>query len=675
MEIRQRYCLLLALVVPWLLSAAATAQQDSLTLQLQEVETVEHFRVEKLTTATPVQAFTRGQLQNLNAMQLSDAVKHFAGVSIKDYGGLGGMKTVSVRSMGAQHTAISYDGVTLSDTQSGQIDISRFSLENVESLQLANGQSADILCTARQMAAASLLQIQTQAPVFEAGRRHRAKLSLGAGSFGLLQPSIRWEQRLGEHWAYRLAGEHCYSNGRYPYTLAYGTAGDSVAHKIRRHNQVHNTHLEAELYGQPKVKAQWRSKIYYYQSQKELPNATTFYNDNQQAMLRERQAFLQSTYRQELSDIWSIQAALKYQNSYQGYFDQSSLATELGTKEYHYYQQEYYGSFSALYRCLPGLSLALNNDLAVNQMQAEGLSDFAEPTRYSLLSGIAAKYHNPWLTANASLLGSLIKETVKYGNAGHDYLRWSPYASLSVKPFEGEYYLRSFIKHSFRLPSFNDLYYGPVGNVDLKPETAMQYNLGLTWAQHLSEWFPLLQGSIDAYYNRVDDKIVAIPTKNLFVWSMMNLGRVDIHGLDVACSAGWQAGAAGRIGLSAHYSYQRALDHTSKEGSSGKVYGHQIAYIPLHSGGGQLSFETPYGTLAYAVMISGDRYVLGQNIAANRLEGYSDHSLSYRKDLRWKNFGATFKLEVLNLLDENYAVIKYFPMPGRSLRGSLSITL
>ena len=68
------------------------------------------YQTRELRSATPTQLFTKEQLQNMQALQLSDAVKHFAGVTVKDYGGIGGLKTVSIRSLGAEHTAIGYDG-------------------------------------------------------------------------------------------------------------------------------------------------------------------------------------------------------------------------------------------------------------------------------------------------------------------------------------------------------------------------------------------------------------------------------------------------------------------------------------------------------------------------------------------------------------------------------------
>lgn len=665
-------CLCLALTQALLI----LAQEDSLSMQLKDIEVVERFSIEEVRATSPMQSLDSEQLARLNVLQLADALKHFAGLSIKDYGGLGGMKTVSIRSLGAHHTAISYDGITLSDTQTGQIDISRFSIDNVERLQVANGQGMDIFCTARQMAAAGLLEIQTKAPSFEAGRRHRAKLKFGAGSFGLLHPSLRWEQKLSEQVSYSLDGEYTYSHGRYPYRLAYGAAAaDSVAQKIRQNNQIGHGRIEGELYVRPSEQEEWRSKIYYYQSYRQLPNATIFYNDYQKAELHDRQAFVQSKYSKDINEIWAIKAALKYQNSYQKYQDQGSLATKPEYAQSEYYQQEYYASFSTLYRALEGLSFAFNNDVSINHMDAKGLANFAEPTRYSWLSAIAGKYQHEKLSANASLLGTFVEESTAQGQAGKHHIRWSPYVALSVKPFEQACYLRGFFKHSFRLPSFNDLYYGKVGNIDLKPESAWQYNLGITWAKHVCQWFPRVYVSADAYYNRIEDKIVALPTKNLFVWSMMNLGRVDIHGLDISLQSSLRPHQGYDIHLSGHYTYQQALDRTSDEGVSGKVYGHQIAYTPRHSGGGQISLDSPYGQISYAMTICSERYILGQNIPANRLEGYSDHSISYQKQFRLNNYQSDFTFEILNLFDENYALIKYFPMPGRSFRASISITL
>ena len=98
--------------------------QDSL-LKLQEVKII---ALKQKHTIAPSQQITNNNFKNFAAYNIADAVRNFAGVNVKDYGGIGGLKTVSVRSLGANHTAVLYDGVAISDSQNGQIDFGKFIL-------------------------------------------------------------------------------------------------------------------------------------------------------------------------------------------------------------------------------------------------------------------------------------------------------------------------------------------------------------------------------------------------------------------------------------------------------------------------------------------------------------------------------------------------------------------
>ena len=150
------------------------------------------------------------------------------------------------------------------------------------------------------------------------------------------------------------------------------------------------------------------------------------------------------------------------------------------------------------------------------------------------------------------------------------------------------------------------------------------------------------------------DKIVATPTKNLFIWSMVNLGKVDIKGIDATASLSLQPLDKLRINLSGNYTYQRALDVTNSNPNSpeGKVY--------------KLN-------LSYSFLFSGKRYMLGQNISDNRLDSYSDHSISAYRDFKIQKVTASLNLEVLNLMNRNYEIVKNFPMPGRSVRVTIGV--
>lgn len=642
---------------------------------IPEIQISDVYQTREVRSSSPLQILSKDALKNLHALQVSDAVKHFAGVTVKDYGGIGGLKTVSIRSLGAQHTAIGYDGIALTDCQTGQIDIGRFSLDNVDQLSLSNGQSDNIFQPARFFASAGILNIQTLTPRFEEGKRTNVSASFKTGSWGLVNPSLLLEQQLNRKWTVTANGEWMSSDGQYPYTLHYGNAeGDLTSREKRKNTDVQTLRAEAGLYGNFSDKEQWRLKAYYFQSSRGLPNATTFYYDFSTQHLWDKNTFIQSQYKKEFSKQWVFQTSAKWNWNYQRYLDPDSKNSS-GKTENSYYQQEYYLSASVLYRLLSNLSFSLSTDGSINTMNAD-LKNFVHPTRYSWLTAFAGKYMNDWLTLSASALATVINEDVEKGGSAGNHRKLTPYVSASFKPLQNEELrIRLFYKDIFRLPSFNDLYYEEVGNSKLKPENARQYNVGVTYSKNVCSFLPYLSATIDGYYNKITDKIIAYPTKNLAVWSMRNLGSVEIKGVDATASIALQPWENIRINLSGNYTYQRALDVTNSDLDSeeGRTYRHQIAYTPRVSGSGQAGIETPWINLSYSFLFSGKRYQQGENIAENRLDSYSDHSISASRSFKIMQTNTSVSVEVLNIADKNYEIIRNFPMPGRSVRATISI--
>ena len=661
------------------LSTSLFAQQQRVdtarTYYIPEITVSDIYQTREVRSTAPLQIFSKDALKNLNALQVSDAVKHFAGVTVKDYGGIGGLKTISIRSLGAQHTAVGYDGITLTDCQTGQIDLGRFSLDNVDQLSLSNGQSDNIFQPARFFASAGILNIQTLTPRFEDGKHTNISASFKTGSWGLVNPSLLLEQRISRKWTVSANGEWMSSNGHYPYTLYYGNEeGDLSSREKRKNTDVQTFRAEVGLYGNFSDKEQWRLKAYYFQSSRGLPNATTFYYTHSSQRLWDKNTFIQSQYKKEFNRQWVFQTSAKWNWSYQRYLDPDYKGST-GEIENSYYQQEYYLSGSVLYRLLNNLSFSLSSDGSINTMNAN-LNDFAHPTRYSWLTAFAGKYVNNWLTLSASALATVIYEQADKGGSAGNHRKLSPYVSASFKPFDKEEFrIRIFYKDIFRLPSFNDLYYGETGNNKLKPENARQYNIGLTYSKDVCPFLPYLSATVDTYYNKITDKIIAYPTKNLAVWSMRNLGSVEIKGIDVTGNVSLQPCEKLRINLSGNYTYQQALDVTNSDPASeeGRTYKHQIAYTPRVSGSGQVGIKTSWVNLSYSFLFSGKRYTQGENITENRMESYSDYSISVGRELTIRKINTSIHIEVLNIANNNYEIIKNFPMPGRSVRATFSI--
>ena len=137
----------------------AYAQSDSISLREGEVTAIA--QKSSFKASTPVQQLSAERMSALGIGSMAEALKHLSGITVRDYGGAGGMKTVSVRGIGARHTGVVYDGMAISDCQTGEIDLSRFDTDNTRSMTLAIGDADNIFVPARNAASPAALYIET----------------------------------------------------------------------------------------------------------------------------------------------------------------------------------------------------------------------------------------------------------------------------------------------------------------------------------------------------------------------------------------------------------------------------------------------------------------------------------------------------------------------------------
>jgi outer membrane cobalamin receptor len=663
------YCkkeLLLCAGLSFAVMQAAAQGKDTVAVRsLSGVEIVEKAPPSAMRASVPVQQLDRAGIDRLGMEELSEAVTRFAGVTVQDYGGIGGLKTVSVRSLGSQHTAVSYDGITITDAQRGQVDLSCFSLDNVESVTLAIGQADDIFQPARMYASAGTLNIRTVEPAFD-GRSSHLRIKIKGGSFGLFNPSARYEQKLSDLFSISAHAEWMSAKGDYPFTL---TNGQLVTQETRRNSDIQSLRTEANVYGRFARGGTMQAKLYYYDSERGLPGSVVLYTTRTNERLWDRNLFAQLHYKMPLSRMLTWQAQAKYNHTYSLYHNideqyADGLVADRNT------QQEYYGS-TGLWLAPPvsAWSASLSSDVSHTSL-AGNVAGALSPERLTSLTALAAQYRDARLTATASLLATVISDEVKQGVRPADKRRLSPAVSFSFRPLREEALrLRVSYQDVYRVPTFTDLYYIRMGNTNLRPERATQFNAGLTWSGRVGTVARHATLSVDGYYNRVADKIVAIPT--MYVWKMMNLGRVGIRGADVNASAECPLrGETYVLLLSSAYSYRHAVDMTDP---ASKNYRHQIPYTPRHSATASVTFENPWVNAGYMLTLTGERYVLPQNIAANRMGGYAEHTVGLNKTIATRACRIRLQGEALNVGGKSYDVVRYYPMPGRSFRFSVNI--
>lgn len=643
-----------------------SAQQDSLekvnALKEVEIKTIKLSR--RQTSSTPLQILSGAELEKLNSLSVADAVRYFSGVQLKDYGGIGGLKTINVRSMGSNHTAVFYDGVQLGNAQNGQVDLGKFSLDNIEEIELYNGQKSSILQSAKGFASASSLYLKARQPNFEPGRSNRLKAAFRTGSFGLINPSILWQSKLSEHTYSTVSAELKKANGRYKYRITNGVY-DTTA--VRTDGDVEAMRLELGLNGILSDSSKWNVKLYGYKDHQGLPGAIVANVFHFAQRMWNRNFFAQSAYEKNIGK-YSLVASAKYSNDYMRFLNPDIVKTT-GFLDNTYHQQELYFSLANKLKINKFWDVVWSADYQLNDMNAN-LDLFAYPTRYTLLNAVATQFHFDRLDIQANLLSTLLKDKVESGPAAGSKNELTPTVMVSWQPFDQkEFRIRSFYKSIFRMPTFNDLYYTFYQFTVLRPEYTKQYDLGFTYIKGY-ENRALTQFSIqaDAYYNQVKDKIVAVPGTSQAMWSMRNLGKVEIKGMDVNVQSAWELADALNLSLGLTYTYQQAIDADPIS----TTYKDQIPYTPKHSGTFLAGAAYKKFALNYSYLYTGERYDQSANIPKNYVQPFYTHDLALHYNTQIQKRKLRLTGEVNNLLNQAYAVITNYPMPGRSYRFSLT---
>ena len=659
--------LLLALGVG---TKAETTQKDS----IQTIKGVEITARLTQREIVPAQSLKNADLQRLNSQSIADALRFFSGIQLKDYGGVGGIKTVDIRSMGTHHLGIFYDGIELGNAQNGQIDLGQFSLDNIDEISLYNGQKSAIFQPASDFGNAGSVYIRTRKPRFTDGKSYNVKLKAKYGSSDLVRLSALWEQRLSSAVSTSLNVEHLTSSGKYKFNYRRVTPSGVVAYDttaVRQNGDIRADRIDFNVNGILQ-RGYWNTKVYFYNSQRGIPGAIV----NNVWRRGERQSdlnfFVQNRFQKDITDRFSTQWLAKYAFYRTHYVNKDTTQLPADNR---FWQQEFYLSSANAYEILPNWSISASYDFRWNKLNADTYR-FVFPTRFSNMISLATAFEARFIRIQGSVLASFIHDKL------HPTTRLMPgmKATDNITKFTPALFIdfpiidkatngastklsvRTFAKRSFRMPTFNDLYYTDLGNSNLKPESATQYDLGVVFnKQYNGHLLKNVQFQADGYYNTIHDKIIAYPKGQQFRWTMLNLGRVHITGIDVMGAIALQPINDLVVTARLQYTYQDARDVTN---ASDVFYKDQIPYIPYNSGSAIVNLAYRNWIFNYSFIYSGKRYNQQENIPNNYMQPWYTSDVSLQYD--FKAFGTKCRamLEVNNILNQKYDVILNYPMPG-----------
>lgn len=630
------------------------------------------------TEIIPVQTLAGEELRRLSSNSVADALRYFSGVQVKDYGGVGGIKTVNIRSMGTNHTGVVYDGVALGNAQNGQIDLGQFSLDNMEALSLYNGQKSQILQPARDFGNAGTIYMRTAVPQFKGDETYHARAAVRTGSFDLINPSALVQLKLSRRVSASLSAEWLNSSGKYKFRYRRVNPAGEVAYDTtatRQNGDINATRLEASVFGKTSH-GNWMAKAYNYNSERGIPGAIVNNVWRRGERIWDTNSFIQGHWRATYGR-WTTLANAKYAFYRTHYVNNDDKQIKVDNL---YRQREVYVSTANQYDIIPGKwEVSASYDFMFNSLDAD-VYDFVRPERYSNLLSAATAITLGRFKGQASALATFVRdmlEEVQDPPTKHVFTPavYASYAFVDCKTERGSdmLSLRAFYKRSFRMPTFNDLYYADMGNSKLNPERVTQYNVGIVY-DHARRHSLLssIKFSADGYYNKVHDKIVAYPKGQQFRWTMLNLGLVDIRGVDISAAATVTPRRDMDITLRLQYTWQRAIDITNPEDN---YYRDQIPYIPHHSGSAIANIAWRRWNLNYSFIYVGERYNQQENIRYNYTQPWYTSDVSLTRDFTLGKVGLRATVEVNNLLSQDYDVIINYPMPKRNYRFTLTVTI
>lgn len=601
------------------------------------------------------QEINREDILRIQPQDVGVVLQKVSGTSMKSYGGLGGMKTISIRGLGGQHTAVIVDDFFIGNTQNGQLNLASVQTDNIEKLALNNGAKTNNLLPVSTYVYGSVITISTFENNF-GSKLYQTRFSSKIGSFGEVDNYLSFKVSKSKLFLSAF-GKYRQANGKYAYTL---NNGKTIYSGIRENNDFKDWYSGVSLGFLVNNKSQFRLIYRNSGSDQGLPGPIILYNSLSNQRLTSQLNILNCDFKSQFKSIY-FRLFYAFQNDEIHYSDPSFLNQTGGIESTYQNTIHQTGlSFSKNWNSYFHLYGGVDTKISKLDFNTENASS---PNRIHSIGAFGLKGLIQSINYDMQVSSQSIIEQNASGERAPNRFISNPFFSIENEAIgKMKLKFKAWYKNSFRIPTFNELYYNGIGNVKLKPEEASQYSFGFSVVPIQRKFSLKLISSI--YYSEVKNQILAIPTKNLFVWSMQNIGIVHTSGNESRIEMNYEINPRWTMDCKINYTYQKSLDFSSKNSPTFK---NQVAYIPVHSGNGDLSIQRKNSGIQFSIFASSLRYALNENIPANIVDGFLlvDVGL-FTKIKLFASQEIRLQFTMKNCLNTSYAFVNYYVMPGRN---------
>jgi len=337
--------------------------------------------------------------------------------------------------------------------------------------------------------------------------------------------------------------------------------------------------------------------------------------------------------------------------NYAGLFTSKTKIAYL-TEEYKYFENKNSETFStgkantfiAKYDLLYKLSskIKLNSIIDYTQNTGSG-SDLSKNTRQIGSFSVLMKHQ---LTNSFSYEASLRKEITS------NYKSPLLYAIGGNIKICNWYALKFSGSKNFRIPTFNDLYWQGSGNLNLKPESSLQAEIGQVFT------YKKFSLTTTAYYSKITDMLRWLPNIS-GQWQPINTDNVKIYGIEGLLN--WQKEFKNSsLQINGTYAYTVSENEDTKK---------QLIYVPFHKATSSIAYRYKRVSVNYQNLFNGEVFTSSDNVYKLKEYFVSNAAIDYRIGSKK---AIIIGFQVLNLENKPYQNVASRPLPGRNYMMNLT---
>jgi vitamin B12 transporter len=648
-------------MIPELTAESGSAAADTLrpadyvlsyALPEEIVVTGTRTRIPIWQSPVPVTVIDGDYINRSGSITVGELLETNGAAEIRSYGN-NGLATVSVRGLAADQTLVMINGVRINSPQNGLVDLSTIPLYGIKRIELHRGGASSLYGS---NALGGIINIITEVP---AENKSFAEVYAGIGSFGFGRLNVRGGMQSGTYGLVISAGTERAQND-FTFTSRFVPDGRT----LRRINADY-TYRHMSIDGMYRFGDEKTLRYFLKFSGADRGAPGPFVGGIQSAA-RQTDNHIQTavTYSDLFAGRWLVRVTPHYLYTDILYGDPD---VQLGGSllESRSATAQFGGSIDVTGSLHRSLLLTAGTEISRAHIDADNIPGDVRRLDVVTFTGLTWKlpsFGNTRIILYPSLRYDKLRNRSGTSAISNDQLTWR--IGLNIRPFAYDrFVVRASAGRNFKAPNFNDLYWMPGGNPELKPENSDSYDAGFRLSIPVFSGSFTVDGSV--FYLHTRDRIVWQPGSIASIWSPVNFDDVRSTGMELY--GGWSA-PSGFIDLSVTYLLQDVYARFSGS-SAAKSF---LPYVPGETLHGNVSLTVLPAHISFQPRYVGHRYVAGGG--SQYLAAYVSADLLIDLHFRLYMFSAAAGVQIKNLPDESYELIQNYPMPGREYRLTLRLS-